>query len=225
MPLTYYPDNDKVEYMVNGNSVSFIPPLQKVTSMQQTITITKDEKEPEMKVDYTAENKGTKNCRFSLWALSVCDRDGIAIVPQPKDKTGLLANRIISVWEYTDMADKRLMWGKDYIAVKQLSDEGISPLKIGINNTAGKLGFIHGSTLFIKSYTPDHKNGEYPDYGVSTELYTCQDFLEAETLGQLYDYAPGDVHTHTENWKFIGGIEMPEFEQNAVKELADKYLK
>lgn len=225
LPLTYYPDNDKVEYTVNGNSVTFIPPVQKVTAMQQKITVTMDENTPDVKVDYYAENKGTKPCKYALWALSVCDRDGMAIVPQPADKTGLLANRVVAVWDYTDMSDERLMWGKDYIAIKQLSGDEIKPLKIGINNTAGKVGFVHGSTLFIKTYTPDHKNGEYPDYGVSTELYTCKKFLEAETLGQLYVYNPGDAHTHTENWSFVGGVKMPALEQNAVSEFAAKYLK
>lgn len=225
MPLTYYPDNDRVEYRVNGNSVTFIPPVQKVTNMQQTITLTMDEEKPEVKVDYTAQNKGNTPCTYSLWAMSVCDTNGVAIIPQPCQKTGLLANRVISVWEYTNMADKRLSWGKDYIAVKQLDEQGISPLKIGVNNTEGKIGFVHGSTLMINSYTPDHQNGEYPDYGVSTEIYTCQKFMEVETLGQLHTYAPGDIHTHTENWSFVGGITPPEFTQDAIKQFADKYLK
>ena len=225
MPLTYYPDNDKVEYRVSGNSVTFTPPVQKVTDMQLTVTITMDEEKPEMKVDYTAQNKGDKPRKYSLWALSVCASRSIAIIPQPCEKSGLLPNRVISVWEYTNMADERLLWGKDYIAVKQLDGESITPLKIGINNTQGKIGFIHGSTLFIKSYTPDHQNGEYPDYGVSTEIYTSKKFMEVETLGSLNTYAPGDVHTHTENWSFVGGVSQPEFNGEAVNQFASKYFK
>ncbi|MBE6689250.1 MAG: hypothetical protein E7588_08270 [Ruminococcaceae bacterium] len=225
MPLTYYPDNDKVDYTVNGNTVTFTPPVQKVTMMQQTISVTMDDTLPNVKIDYTAQNKGTKPCKYSLWAMSVCDKGGMAIIPQPADKTGLLANRVISVWEYTDMADKRLSWGSDYIAVKQLDEEGISPLKIGVNNTAGKIGFVHGSTLLINSYTPDHKSGEYPDYGVSTEIYTCKKFMEVETLGQLYTYAPGDIHTHTENWSFVGGVTQPAMDKDEIKSFADKYLR
>lgn len=225
MPLTYYPDNDKVEYKVQDNSVTFIPPVQKVTNMQQSITLTMDNDLPKVKVDYTAQNKGVSPCKYALWAMSVCDTKGIAIVPQPADKTGLLANRVISVWEYTDMSDKRLLWGKDYIALEQLDREGISNIKIGINNTSGKLGFVHGSTLFIKTYTPDHQNQNYPDYGVSTELYTCQSFLEAETIGPLHEYAPGDVHTHTENWEFVGGVTVPRLDHDQIQDFGDKYLK
>ncbi len=221
-PLSYYPDNSKVDYKVDKNSVTFTPKVQKVTCMQQSITLCMDDKLPKVKVDYSALNKGEETRKYALWALSVC-KGGIAIIPQPKDKTGLLANRVISLWEYTDMADERLLWGKDYIAVNYKNGD-ISPLKIGINNTSGKLGFIHGSTLFIKRYSPDHQTLEYPDYGVSSEIYTCKDFTEVETLSALNEYKPAQSHTHTEEWEFIGIDSIPEFKNDSIKAFADKYI-
>ena len=224
-PTSYYPDNDKVEYKIENGKVTFTPPVQRATNMQQIFTLAMDDEKPMVKVDYTAKNMGNENRRYSLWAMSVCDKNGIALIPQPKDETGLLANRVLAIWPYTDMADERIIWGKDYISVKECSDENVSNLKLGINNTFGRLGFMHGKTFFKVSYTPDHENGEYPDYGVSCEVFTCKNFLEAETLSPIFDYAPGDEHTHTETWEFCAIDGIPEYTAENMQAVGDKYLK
>ena len=135
----------------------------------------------------------------SAWALSVLAPGGTCIVPQPKEDTGLLANRTLALWPYADMTDERVRWDSDYITLKQ--DAGMEQaFKFGINNTYGAAAYLNGGIAFIKRYEPQ-ADAVYPDFGVSMEVYTDKRMLELETLSPLLEVQPGDVIEHTEQWE------------------------
>ena len=74
-------------------------------------------------------------------------------------------------------------------------------MKIGTLNTEGLAYYIRNDKLVEKIYPKANRCGNYADYSCSTELYTCKDFIEVESLSELQEIPVGGTATHTEIWK------------------------
>lgn len=210
MPLSYYPDNCPIEYELVENGVILKPATQRVNNLRHAMELRMTPDEAKLDVIHYLTNESPEDVKGAIWALSVMDAGGVAVIPQPQEDTGLLGNRILALWPYTNMADSRIYWGTDHIALRQDS-EIADKFKLGINNTEGWIAYFNHGQALVKSYSPDHVNGEYPDFGVSTEVFTNGIFLEAETLSPLFVMKPGDKISHTEHWQIFGGVNKPEF--------------
>ena len=220
-PDTYYPDNEKVLYTVNGSTVEFIPPRQEVTGLQYSILVEMDECEAQVNITHTITNAGKEPITGAAWALTVSAACGAVIVPQPKEDTGLLSNRSLVLWPYTNMQDSRVFWGKNNIALRQ--DPTVDQaFKIGINNTAGKLAYINHGQAMVKTFAPFDEAETYPDRGVNCEVYACKYFTETETLSPIFTVGKNRSITHKEPWTLIDDITIGEFTEESVAEIAAK---
>ena len=209
MPLTYYPDNEPVKYEIEGNSVLFTPPAQKVNDVQHTLKLTMDADKPVVDVCHGIVNLSDAPMTGAAWALSVMAPEGMVICPQPDEDTGLLGNRILALWPYTKFSDPRMQLFEKYILVTQ-DPEIDQKFKFGINNTKKWLAYYNHGQLFKKTYNPNHPDGNYPDFGVSTEVFTNHLFIEAETLSELVTLGKGEKLTHCESWSVVKADE-PDF--------------
>ncbi len=199
MPETYYPDNDPVPYTIEGNTVTLTPDVQKGNLVQYVFRITLEEDAARATIAHTIYNRGDADKTFAPWGLTVLAKNGVEIVPQADKKTGLLSNRILALWDYSDMSDDRVWWGNRYITLRQDPQEE-QAFKLGLNHEKQWSSYLLGKELFVKRYhTVD--GGNYPDGGCSFETYTCANFLEMESLGELVTLAPGESVDHTENWE------------------------
>ncbi len=195
MPKSYYPDNDPVDYKITENGVILTPPPQTQNGIAFELELVLDK---DLIIHHKATNISDKEQQFAIWALTVSAKGGIEIIPMNTNDTGLLANRIIAVWPYTDMGDDRLYWGDKYVTLKQTNKN--RAFKLGFDNMSGIGYYVVDDTVFCKKYAANHPDGRYPDGGVSYETYTCALFTEVETLGELCDVKPGDSILHTEKW-------------------------
>lgn len=221
MPETYYPDCDKVLYTVSATGATFQPPKQAVTGLQFSMNVSIDETEPKLTVTHYVKNTKSEPITGAIWCLSVMDKNGTIVVPQPKENTGLLANRVLALWPYTDMTDSRIFWGSDYIALHQ--DPAIAKsIKFGINNTAGKIAYINHGQALIKSFDVDHINDTYPDYGCSCEAYACDLFTEAESLSALKTLKKGDVMEHAEVWTIKDEVTLDKLSNESLAAIGEK---
>jgi len=218
MPETYYPDCEPVEYEIGENSVTFTPPAQRENNVQHKLEV--GLQDGKLTVKHYLTNPDDKTRVGGIWGITVTDRDGIAIMKQPARNTALLPDRKLIFWPYTKMNDERLLLGEDFIAVKQ--DRKLGPAKIGFNNFEGRIYCFNYDQLMTKSYTPDYENGAYPDFGVSSEIYTNQDILEVETLGHIGEIKKGETVTHTEVWTVAPCDVKPSL---CEKEIADALAK
>lgn len=208
MPLTYYPDNDPVKWEEIPGGVRLTPPAQRVNDVQYHIELVMAPDKASMTVRHYATNLSSSTKNNAVWAVSVMRQGGLEVVPQPLNNTGLLANRRLSLWSYTDMSDDRVYWGKKYITLRQ--DTGItSAIKFGINNERGWAAYLVNNGMFVKKYS-HNPDGNYPDYGVSYETYTNNLILEMESLGELVPITPGSTVSHTEEWTLIKNVERPD---------------
>jgi len=199
---TDYPDNESVRHEWNGRTLKLVPPLEKTTGIQKEMEITLDPDKNRVRVNHRLINRNLWDIRLSVWALSVMDRSGRAVVPQePYFSHGpghLLPIRPIALWEYTKMGDPRWTWGSKYIQLRQDPEAKVSQ-KIGVLNRQGWAAYVLGGEVFIKKF-PFRKDGEYPDYNTNTQIYTDANILEVETLGPLTTLAPGEQAEHWEEW-------------------------
>lgn len=199
---TYYPDNDPVEYRVEGDSIVLESPIEKSTGMQKRIKVTLDTEGTGVTLHHSIFNRGMWDVSFAAWCLSVMAPGGTALIPQEVYKPHpdyLLPARPLVLWHFTNMNDPRFVWGDKYIQMRQ-DPEAETKQKIGALNTKGWAAYALNDELFIKRF-PFHPGAEYPDYNSNTELYTEAAFLEVESLSPFQTTAPGDAIEHTEKWE------------------------
>ena len=205
-PVTYYPDNEKVNVEICGNTVTLTTPVQRVTGYKETIKLTFSEVSTAVSVNHILENKSEEEKTCSIWAITVLSQNGKCIVPQSSRKTGLLSNRTLMLWPYTDLNDERLTVDNKYITLCQNPDAN-SSLKFGINNEDGYIWYINHGYTFRKYFITNHIKNSYPDNGCSCEVYTNRLFLEAESLSPLKTLQPGEKTEHTEVWELLDTTE------------------
>ena len=198
-PETYLPDDRKVDYEITENGALFTPFADTEVGVQKSIEIKMDKDDSNMQVIMKVENIADKPQEFAIWALSVCSRDGDLIIPMNTNDTGLLANRKIAVWPYTDLSDNRIYFGKKYATIHQDRNAAV-PAKLGFDLNCGTAYYVLGDDVLCKKYNTNHPDGKYPDGGVSFETYVCPEMIEFETLGELKTLGKGDVSEHIELW-------------------------
>ena len=213
-PHSYYPDCEPVTAEIFENGAVFTAGPQRVNLVQNSLR-TEFTEDGKIIVTSSVKNVADFPQRYAAWALTVLAPGGTEIIPQAREDTGLLPNRVLGIWPYNDMSDRRVFWGERYITLRQEDIE--RPFKIGTNNTPGWSAYLLNGEIFKKELK--HVNGaEYPDYGCSFETYTNRWFIEMESLGPLKDVAPGETAAVTEIWSFAKAYAMPDFRNNASLE-------
>ena len=197
VPETYSPDNDPVDYKIDGNVLTLTPPATPF-GKQLSVEIVMDETLPAVSVTQRIKNVSDKDSEYAAWSITGLTDGGVCVVPLSNKKTGYLANRVISLWDYTDVNDSRLKFGNDEVRVRQ--DTFVeSALKFGFNNEDGFTSYAVNDQIFVKK-VPAYENVRYPDYSCNCEVYTNSRFLECEIIGELKTYAPGEEAVISEKW-------------------------
>ncbi|HOP10436.1 MAG TPA: hypothetical protein PK629_02995 [Oscillospiraceae bacterium] len=224
-PYSYVPGDEPVKWTAEGNKFTFEPNMFPTLGLKFTLELVIDNKKPLVTVNNIIENHSGGIRRIAVWALSVLASNGLEIVPLPKEKPELLSSGTLELWPYTNMADGRVHWGKEYITLRSVEGTPDGAFKFGITNTAGRAAYINNGTAFIKKFT-HNKHGNYPDHGMSFETYTNDKFIEMETLGELSEMLPGETSVHTEQWvlKKVAKAPNPKNEA-AVAKLAERLFK
>lgn len=200
LPQTYYPDNDSVDYVIKGDTVTFIPPLQTENQLQTLFSVTLCGN-GKITVNNRMINFSRKKKEGAAWALCAVAKNTYTFAYQTDIDTGLLPNRTLVLWPYTLIKDKRLTVRDRLISVKQ-SPSADRALKIGFNNENGTVVTLtEDGTAFIQKYKTDHIKSKYPDGGCSCEIYSCADFTEAEALSPLQTILPGHSLDFTLEWE------------------------
>ncbi len=198
LPETYYPDNEPVEYVIEGNTATFIPKPQTENGVALQFSLTLDDDTNEMTVTHKVKNISSEIKEYSLWALTVLEQGGIEIIPQNTRDTELLGNRLIAFWPYADINDHRLFLGNKYVSLKQ-DPNAHRAFKMGFDANFGTGYYVLNDVVFKKEYN-HNIDGVYPDGGMSFETYTNETIIEFETLGELTTLYPNDETEHIEKF-------------------------
>lgn len=203
MPRTYEPDNSPVRYDWADDTLTLYQDVEPNAKIEKTVKIKLDNTS-RVTIEHILTNRNLWEIETAAWALTVLEAGGRAILPQEPFvpfPEALLPARPLILWQYTNMADPRFEWQKDYIRIQQ-SSSAADPQKIGLRNSLGWGAYEINGTVFIKK-TPLDPLGKYPDFGSNWEIYTDADMLELETLSPLTKIAPDHSISHTETWDLI----------------------
>jgi len=214
---TYVPDDlpPVIEEIERG--VRATQPVESLTGIEKAICVTLPDERPRAVVEHKLTNHGIWPVELAPWAITQLKPGGIGILPQSITETGLLPNRRLALWPYTNINSPHIHWGDRFIFIEaQLGDEA---LKIGWANPDGWLAYAVDSTLFVKE-APYLADAEYFDYGSSSECYCGQAFIELETLGPRITLQPGESTTHREVWSLYADVAVTADEEEAAELVA-----
>jgi hypothetical protein len=212
---TYLPDHDPLTVSEIEHGVKLVQPTEGPTGIQKTMQITLPNSAATVVIDHTLTNQGMWPVELAPWAITQLKPGGVAILPQitgHADPDGVLANRRLALWPYTDIRSPHIQWGNRYIFIHANMTE--NALKVGWANPAGWLAYHLDNTLFVKqaAYQPQ---ADYLDWGSSSECYCRAEFIELETLGPRATLAPGESTTHRETWQLFANVPFEPTEDNA----------
>lgn len=199
-PQSYAPDDLPVEVRFEGAlNVRLTAPTDRAGFAKELVVGLMPEG-TEVTVRHRLTNRMAEAQEAAIWALTIFD-GGKAIVPlEPFRSHGeaLSPTGPLVLWPFTDLTDARLTLGPRQIEVST-SPGSDRPQKIGLLNRMGSASYEKGALRFTKRY--EYAEGErYPDYGVNTEVFVKENFLELETLGPLRRLGPGETAEHLERW-------------------------
>jgi hypothetical protein len=208
MPRTYIPDRPvKVESLPDG--IRLYASTEPDSGITKSIEIHLAADRAAGTINHELRNDGLWTVELAPWSLTMFKMGGTVILPQAvgkPDPAGLLPDRLLALWPYTQVRDKRLLLDDDFILLKATA--ALPPCKIGYLNPNGWAGYWLNGTLFVKRY--DARVGEvFPDKGCNTEVYCNDQILELETLGPLTRLPPGGKIVHQEAWELYDGLDQP----------------
>lgn len=221
-PETYTPDDRPVAYEVVGDSVVFTALPDEEVGILKTVTIKMDADSANMSVNAKVKNISGKEKEFAVWVISVCAANGNLVIPMNTKDTGLLHNRAISIWPYTDLSDSRLYFGKKYVVVSQ-DVNATCPCKLGFDLDDGTVHYVLGDDVFTKRYDAKHGELPYPDGDCSFETYTNKVMIEVESLSDIKKVPDGGYNEITEYWSLAKKPCEVDFKNDAsIAEFIDK---
>lgn len=208
---TYQPDDKPVEITPVESGLLLTQDTEKRTGLQKSMEIRLTGNSQQLKVTHTISNRGVWAVTCAPWAITQLKTGGVAILPQSLQETGLLPNRTLVMWPYTDPSDLNIHWGKNYILLRARMT---SPFKVGFPNPRGWLAYWLNGILFVKRAKYE-AHSAYFDFGSSSECYCNERFIELETLAPIATLEPGASATHVETWELYERIERPQDEEDA----------
>lgn len=143
---------------------------------------------------------GDAPTELAPWGITQLRLGGVGILPL-SIAGGLVPNRNIVLWPYTNLKDERLELYDDFILLHGKASE--QAVKIGNRNSHGWIACALGEALFVKRFAVEE--GMLPDLGCNVEAYVKDVCIELETLGTLKTLNKHESATLNETWEVIVG--------------------
>jgi hypothetical protein len=188
-PRSYVVDTDAITVEQNDKFIRLIKPADKETGIQKEMDIPVNPTKHHIAVTHRLTNRGLWPVDLAPWAISA------------------MSTSAMSIWEYSDLSDPRLKFGRTFISIQQ-DINAAGPVKVGLMDTSGWCAYWTKESMFVKTF--DYKQGAvYPDFGSSVEVYSAKGTLELETIAPLVTLQPGESAEHVEQWFLFGKIPEP----------------
>lgn len=144
---------------------------------------------------------GEEPIELAPWGITQLRLGGMALLSLSSGD-GLLPNRNLVFWPYSQIKDDRLELHDDMVLIEGHAAQ--QAFKIGNYNSHGWIAYALSNTLFIKK-VPVKETGKYPDLGCNVEIYVKDSSLELESLGTLKTLKTNESLTQRETWEIIAG--------------------
>jgi hypothetical protein len=202
---TYAPDNVPCEAEVSDDGLTVLTPVAPQTKLQKRLTITAQGNR--FVVEQGVCNLGGALYTGAMWALTCVAPRGVVVFPWGRGGTWDLKKIVYwNAWmdHGSDVNSEQWQPGPDLFTVKPTGEEG----KVGTNSPEGWVALCREDACFAKAHTwvPGAK---YADEDCSLQVYTCDHFIEMETLSPLTVFYPGEEVVHREVWTLTAEVPDP----------------
>jgi len=216
--LTYVPDNVAIPWEQEADlTATFLNPAAPPWSMEKSLQVSLDSHGSRAVLVHQITNRSEQALAIAPWALTVMRPGGFMLTPQPplgEHPRDLLPNRRWILWPYTDPGDPRWRYSEKFLGLRQEHSADVKPIKMGLGTEEGCAIYVHGNTVFYKSFDFD-ADATYPDFGCNFETFTDANMLEVESLGPLVSLEPEQTVEHREEWKLMTLDDVPDFQDDA----------
>jgi hypothetical protein len=216
---TYFPDNvsvgvEQVKDKQVGQALRLTAPVEASppgTRLQKAMELELDAAGSGVRLTHRITSHDSQPTELAVWTPTMMRAGGRAILPLPArnemDKDHVLPVGVFGIWSYTDFADPRWRLGTEFVQLAQSENPAgrFREQMGGIFNSAGWGAHFRRGTLFVKRAAVI-AGAKYPDGGCNSELFTCPEFLEVETLGPLVTLRPGETAEHVERWRLFANV-------------------
>jgi hypothetical protein len=206
MPRSYIPDNDGLVVSEIPGGLILDGKTETASGIHKRIEVQLNPERTEVDLVHVLINDGIWEVELAPWAISMFRLGGVAILPIRSSTIlqGLLPDRHLSLWPYSQVHDPRLHWDDEFILINPAPE--MPPFKIGAFNNSGWVAYWLDGILFRKSFAvyPDQPHA---DFGCNAEIYCNTRFIELESLSPLTKLAPGQSIRYSENWSFFDNLE------------------
>jgi hypothetical protein len=209
---TWAPDNVSIQVQITAQGLVAREPVEPLTGLQKEMEIVLAPEGSNVTVTHRIYNRGLFPLEFSVWAMSMMTPGGVAISgfpPRGKHPEVLAATNPLVMWAYSDLSDKRWLFTKKYLGLRQDAGDA-EPQKLGLFNAKTWAAYLVHDDLFVKRYEAE-PGKKYPDFGCSFETFTNGEFLEIETLGPMTRVEPNGSVAHVERWSLVRNVKLASF--------------
>lgn len=206
-PRTYLPDDLPIDIQRLDDGVRLTQPVEAGSGIQKSIEIHLPPSGTRLTLAHRLVNQGPWPVELAPWAITMLPLGGMAIIPfQPAQsaESGLLPDRRLSLWPYTQIDDPRLLIRDRYIAL--FGQPRSRAVKVGCFNPFGWEAYYREGTLLVKRFDP-LPDQSHPDFGCNSEVYIKDTFTELESLSALTHLEPGQAADHVETWEIHTGLD------------------
>lgn len=208
---TWVPDNVAVEIQVTPTGLIAREPVEPLTKLQKEIEVSLADYGTNVLVTHRITNRSLFPLEFSAWALTMMAPRGLAVSgfpPRGKHPANLEATNPLVMWAYTNLADPRWKFTKQYLTLRQDPNNNEAQ-KLGMFNPDTWAAYLLNHEAFVKRTKADPSK-IYTDFGCSFETFTNNEFLEVETLGPMTKLQPGQTVELTEKWGLFRNVHLSE---------------
>jgi hypothetical protein len=191
---------------VFDDELTVIAPVASQTKLQKRLTVTVWD--GHFVIEHGVRNTGDTLYTGAVWALTCVEPQGVVVFPWGQG--GPWDLKKIVYWNRwmdhgSDVTSQQWQPGPDLFTVVPTGEEG----KVGTNSPEGWVALCREDATFVKSrhWAPDVR---YPDEDCSLQVYTCERFVEMETLSPLTVFYPRAEIVHREVWTVTAAAIDPE---------------
>jgi len=200
-PFYTCPENE-VQIIEEKNAVTLKSPID-ASGLEKEISFHLDENQ--VHLTHRVTWHGDEPIEFAPWGITQLRANGMAILPLSSAE-GLMPNRNLVFWPYSQMRDERFELHDDMILLHcQINEQAF---KVGSFNNHGWIACTVGSALFVKRFLLDETK-KYPDMGCNVEAYLKDGCVELEVLGHLSKLNSSESMAYEETWEVFTDIEYP----------------
>ncbi len=203
----YAPDNDPCAITETDEAFTVTAPVVSMTGLQKRLTISfRDDR---FAIEHGVLNATDMLATGAIWALTCVAPKGVVTLPWGTG--GEWDTKKIVFWNKwggthaSDVESSQWGAGKDLFQIRPTGEEG----KMGTNSPEAWIALCRDDATFIKQFQYD-SNTVYGDDNCCAEVYTCEHFIEMESLGPVTTLSPGEEMTHREIWTVTGKAVSPD---------------